>query len=590
MTESNQTLPKDGNARGVPPGPSSVVFLLGAGASVKAGVPDTYQFVAQFIESLSGDPLQEPVQRLVTDLDTWAKTLGRAVDIEMLLETFTGLREKGSDPAMGICRGNGDNYLTSNMLHRLIARLKDFIKQKAIVDESSVGYLDPLRGFLLDDRPLDIISVNYDTCMEQFCNSRRLALEDGFDVRWNAANFEREHTDFRLYKLHGSVTWFQSDRGGYLKLPVMTPESQIKLITGEQAQNLMLYPMQKWGYAEPLLELLLIVKHTLESQECKFLVSAGYSFRDEHIRTILWDAARRNQALHLLLVDPQAHNIYTNRLRFYDSDHKVPTPLDKRVVCLPYKFEEALPLLRTHFLHNLRVGLQAVAVQRTNELEGKDAHWQQAISTLVEAEHNELATDLLPKYRQPEGPAAWGPELGLSLKLAWHAALTESEADASKWTQRFTEILRVIMHDHIGVEILRSNRVGGADEPSVRVWFGFEKHDGGASMLGDGAGMLKLLDPLLEFSRAHERMALSTPPALLAAHRLLDDVVAYCRELGEGIEFKRYVDLRHNEDVDGVRLSNYYTDFRDNRADGARAEVAVATLEQRVIAKLLAPS
>jgi len=109
----------------------------------------------------------------------------------------------------------------------LIKDLKNFIKSKAIVSEEKIEYLKPLRGFIEEYRPLDIISVNYDICIEQFCNTHRLSYQDGFDVNWNPKTFAREHTDIRLYKLHGSVMWYQSDRGGYIKSPVMSEESAI---------------------------------------------------------------------------------------------------------------------------------------------------------------------------------------------------------------------------------------------------------------------------------------------------------------------------------------------------------------------------
>ena len=100
--------------------------------------------------------------------------------------------------------------------------------------------------------------------------------------------------------------WYQSDRGGYIKSLVMQRENKVELIIGEKAENLMLYPMQKWNYAEPFLELLVMVKNLLESETCKFLVIVGYSFRDDHITRILWDVARKNRELHFILIDPQA--------------------------------------------------------------------------------------------------------------------------------------------------------------------------------------------------------------------------------------------------------------------------------------------
>lgn len=47
--------------------------------------------------------------------------------------------------------------------------------------------------------------------------------------------FASETPDICLYKMHGSVMWYRSDRGSYIKLPVMTEKSEIKLITGEKA-------------------------------------------------------------------------------------------------------------------------------------------------------------------------------------------------------------------------------------------------------------------------------------------------------------------------------------------------------------------
>jgi hypothetical protein len=171
--------------------------------------------------------------------------------------------------------------------------------------------------------------------------------------------------------------------------------------------------------------------------------------------------------------------------------------------------------------------------------------------------------------------------------MAWHDALTHEDRTSSTWLEKFEELLRVVMHDQVEVEMLRSNRVGGRDAPFVRVWFGYEKHDGGAGMLGDGAGVLKLLSPLVEFCRSRERMALSTPLELTRVHRLLDSIATYCAELGEGLDFERYVDLRHNEEVNGTSLSEYFAAFRDGRPPGQLAGAAIAEVEKRVVAGLL---
>ena len=272
---------------------SQVVFFLGAGASVAAKVPDTHSFVKEFIESIGEPDKKKTIKKVVSTLEKWK---GTDIDVELLLETLTKLEKKEQEALLQFYEGGNFILERYSAKKPLINDLKDFIKSKAIVSEDKIQYLQPFLAFI-EDGPLDIISVNYDTCIEQFSNVHKLAYQDGFDVHWNPKTFASEHTDIRLYKLHGSVVWYQSDRGGYIKLPIMAGKSRIQLIYGDKAEDLMLYPMQKWDYAEPLLELLVHIKHLLESETCKFLIVVGYSFRDEHITKILWGAARKNKDL-----------------------------------------------------------------------------------------------------------------------------------------------------------------------------------------------------------------------------------------------------------------------------------------------------
>jgi hypothetical protein len=96
----------------------------------------------------------------------------------------------------------------------------------------------PFRGFIETAKnkggPLDIISLNYDTCIEQFCNVHKMTYQDGFDLYWNPETFNRDETEIRLYKLHGSVIWYQSDRCTYIKLPIQNDIGELRLISDEK--------------------------------------------------------------------------------------------------------------------------------------------------------------------------------------------------------------------------------------------------------------------------------------------------------------------------------------------------------------------
>lgn len=362
---------------------TDIVFLLGAGASIKAGVPDTTRFVEDFkkyIESGEDRDKKSTIKKIIKILSKWGK---RTVDIELLLEALTKLRDKKEEPLLQFYKNNDANFILKEYSEKepLIEDLKNYIKKRAIVTEDKkVEYLSPFIDFIdekadLPKKHLNIITLNYDTCIEQFCNMYKLTYRDGFDDRWSPSTFDAENIDICLYKLHGSVTWYRTDKGDCIKLPIDTIKFQkknnssvIPLISGENAESLMLYPMQKLDYAEPVLELLVKIKHILES-ECKFLIVIGYSFRDDHIKRIILDAARKNKNMNLILVSPDAFEIYFEKLKYYENtENKVPSSLDGRVICLPYKFEDVFKNIRNHYLKYLKKGIEDEKNLRINNL------------------------------------------------------------------------------------------------------------------------------------------------------------------------------------------------------------------------------
>jgi len=318
---------------------------------------------------------KEIIARIIAILKEWKKD--ERVDIELLLEALDKLKNRRNESILQftkdthLCRLTDgiifDDNEMDELLYNLIDDLKSFIRLKTIVGKDKIGYRKHFRGFIeesLDKKtPLDIISLNYDTCIEQFCNFHKKNYQDGFDLYWNKDAFNKAKTDIRLYKLHGSVIWYQSDNGAYIKLPIQNGSGELKLISGEKAENLMLYPMQKWDYAEPLLELLLHVKYLLESDiendtqedlkstanDFKFLIAVGYSFRDGHIKKIILDSAKNNRKLYLIIIDPDANGIY-ERLKYYDNSREAESDLSGKMICLPYKFEGVFPYLTLTFL------------------------------------------------------------------------------------------------------------------------------------------------------------------------------------------------------------------------------------------------
>lgn len=555
--------------------PSEVVFFFGAGASVAAGVPDTYSFVKEFIrfiESSHDTGKKITIEKIVEVLKSWRNS---DIDVELLLETLTKLKDRYQEPLLQFFE-NLEFILKEEVYidkQPLIEDLKDFIKSKAIVSEERIRYLQPLLSFVKEFRPLDVISVNYDTCIEQFCNVHKLAYQDGFDVHWNPKTFTTEHTDIRLYKLHGSVMWYQSDRGGYIKLPVMTEASKIQLITGEKAENLMLYPMQKWDYAEPLLELLVHIKQLLESEKCKFLIVVGYSFRDDHIKRILWDAARKNRGLHLILVGPKAYEIYSKRIKSYDAHSRIPSSLDGRVVCLPYKFEDVLQYLKNHYLKNLREGLSNMYAQQQVEIRGEKAFWMSCLRSFANAEYTEKVEDLLNGINAIELERDWQLSLELPLKMTFNLLSNNQEQKANQYLKNLNKLLYVMMIERINANVMR-------DPPVIEINFNCQRHDSGAGYIRTEQ-FKKVIETLSEFCETRTSFVNHIGNEFHRITEKLKKLKRYFEPFNEerGIKFEDYVNLRESKIPDVQQFRNGYKEFQQGYSQRLHEKLASTVVE-----------
>ena len=135
--------------------------------------------------------------------------------------------------------------------------------------------LAPLVGF----KPINIFSVNYDTCIELLCTKHKLTYTDGFGLYWNPELFNSDKFDIKLFKLHGSIMWYSTDYGNFVKLLSnnMGGNSKITLFTEGIAQPLILYPIGgKLEYIEPIGYLSNQLQKNLKLAE--LCIVAGYSF------------------------------------------------------------------------------------------------------------------------------------------------------------------------------------------------------------------------------------------------------------------------------------------------------------------------
>lgn len=433
-----------------------VVFFFGAGASIDAGIPDTYEFVTQFKQYVEekarelSNSLSEILEVLAKHNEKQPNTTKREVDVEQLLVTFDRLKGKDEEILLDFYESKVFNKgINTDDVSKLEDMLQVFIRKTVVIEkEEKLEYLQELTKFI--PPTLEIFSVNYDTCIEQLCYRKNLKYTDGFDMYWNPQNLESGDWDTKLFKLHGSVIWFESQTKEYVKIPIRTfmgdEETNLKLITGENLSPLLIYPMQKWQYVEPLTELQLMFKKRLMDKDTKILVVVGYSFRDDYIIRMLWDAARINNDLRIILLNPNAQDIFERKLKYLD-DGKTPSRIAERVVCLPYPFRTAIHHLKNHYLQHLRNCVFWEKEYITKEKYEQKADWKNLMTMCIDCEFSTKAESV---FEEKIGEKwlevkSWSEEnvqekILLCMKALLHSSIVKDEYE-TKWLDRINRLL-----------------------------------------------------------------------------------------------------------------------------------------------------
>ncbi|MGH2941224.1 MAG: SIR2 family protein [Solirubrobacteraceae bacterium] len=266
-----------------------VALFLGAGAGRACGLPDIASLEQDILERLEPDD-----ERVIRGLLT-----GRNLE-----EVLSRLRRIAA-LVSGAATVDG---LTADAAAELDRRVCACVVAALDVAEAD---LNPVRhlaawakraGYHL---PVELFTVNYDLLIETGLEELRVPFFDGFVGSLRA----RFHTDLveqwppdvgasmssafvRLWKLHGSVNWAWASGSEIVRLG--TPVS-----TGQAAA---IYPSDT-KYEEsrrvPFVVLQDRFRRALHQPETLVLIS-GYSFGDNHLNELLFDAALRRERSELI--------------------------------------------------------------------------------------------------------------------------------------------------------------------------------------------------------------------------------------------------------------------------------------------------
>lgn len=334
------------------------MFLLGAGASMDAGLPGSMGLTRAVVEHLeSRGPHQlagllnavvgamiahdtangasafagVDVERVFAavkmlkdrdslDLSAFVETWNRSIDSFAMSHlggsfgrdfrrALTGERASDFDVERMFTRGIEALTSTdpSRLLHMLEAQMLTAMVGLLHVEDDRVSYLEPM----IRARPLaGVATLNYDLAVERATAQFNVSLDTGFD-RWDGG-YDWEWgaaADVRLLKLHGSLDYVlgsthvdgQRVVGDNLARISGNPETQSRT------------PAMVFGHGSklrsdgPFLAMLVELDRLLSQTE--WLTIVGYSFRDDHINAAITRWINGPTATRLSVVDPAVETL-----------------------------------------------------------------------------------------------------------------------------------------------------------------------------------------------------------------------------------------------------------------------------------------
>lgn len=297
---------------------SDIIILLGAGASVQAGIPASQQMIEKIEARLKKHDWKEfqELYYLVKSSIAYAAGIKGIFDsrdfynVEVLVHTLNELERREKHPIYP--------FISDWKSHLIQVARQDFSR----IESFRTNILNELKGWVqLDNEseadyfkglkklqqhityPLKIFSLNYDLCVER-CDGDNFRVESGFEQtgkkriwdwrRFDESNPNQEVPQVFLYKMHGSIDWKRDENDNILKTDdkgARTPGDELPLIFGTDRKLEAGDPYLFYAYE--------FRRCTLES---KVILCIGYGFGDTHINKMMKQALNAEPVMRLAVV------------------------------------------------------------------------------------------------------------------------------------------------------------------------------------------------------------------------------------------------------------------------------------------------
>lgn len=301
----------------------SIIFVLGAGASVDSNIPHAGKMVSEFEGILSGEKYlkEKELYLLLKSSILYQRGLrefnpSSVVSIEDILNVIESLKQKQENilyPFIGnwsnqLIKTSGENF---EIVDKLDEMIRNSLYEWVTLDNYNISSYYCAIGSLSREVsfPIRIFSLNYDICVEEAFKKNSYYLESGFDFEtciWSYDRFDlplESNVDAYLYKLHGSINWKRNEKGELITSASIPQDPQVIFGT-----------MMKMKSLDPYLFSIYELRRCSLHSNLKFIVIVGYSFSDDHINKLIQQALIKNENLKLLIVDPCIDQLAQERI------------------------------------------------------------------------------------------------------------------------------------------------------------------------------------------------------------------------------------------------------------------------------------
>lgn len=297
---------------------NDLIFFVGAGCSVEAGIPHTKQMISEIEGKVRGDDGWKGYN----DLFNLTKSsifysrgirgnFDQTLNIEEMVNILAEL-EKRDEISLLPFIGTWNTKLVAVAGHdfEVIRSFKEKIvgQLRAWITLKSYNKAQYYQGFLKFQSeynfPLRVFSLNYDLCFEKAAPDRGI-IERGFDPdthTWHWSRFDEENpveAKMFLYKLHGSIDWEMRKEEGNTLQEVEGNFTDPAWIFGTNYKLQYIDPYLFFAYE--------LRKYSLD---CRFIVTIGYGFNDEHINGILRQSLQNKKDRKILAISKNEDGDY----------------------------------------------------------------------------------------------------------------------------------------------------------------------------------------------------------------------------------------------------------------------------------------